>query len=706
MPQRPPFYLTTPIYYVNARPHLGTAYSTIVTDTIARHKRAQGYEVFFLTGTDEHGQKIQRSAKAMNCTPQEFVDEVAQEFRGLWDRLGLSYTDFIRTTEPRHTRGVQRLFTLLKERGYIYKGSYTGQYCVHDEAYVEGPPGTHCPDCGRLTETVSEENYFFKLSAFERRLLEFYEQNLTFIRPETRRNEVLAFVRSGLRDLSISRTSFSWGIPVPGDEKHVIYVWMDALANYITALGWGSEDDTLYQRFWASDSLRAAGAPLHIIGKEISRFHCVYWPAFLMAAGLPLPQSIFAHGWLLFEQSKMSKSRGNIVRADTILEVLGADALRYFLLREVVFGQDGSFSFDALVQRYNADLANGYGNLVSRTLAMITRYFGGVVPAATGESRIREAAETAIVTFRERMDALDFSRALESVWQLVGTVDGYITATTPWKLGALEDEASRAQLATILYTCAEAIRIISALVQPVLPESAAKVWQQLGLGDMAQADLTRIAWGGLAPGTKLGEPAPLFPRAEKDAIERMQQMEQNRPQSALEKALAETPAATPASSEAAPETTPATALPEAAPRPVASSTPSTPAAPQAAAPATPGTAAPAATAPPGQITIDDFTKIELRVAQIKVAERVPKADKLLRLEVDLGTETRQILAGIAESYAPETLIGRKVIVVANLAPRKLRGLESNGMLLAGSLEGGKAALASFLDDVPLGARVK
>jgi methionyl-tRNA synthetase len=705
MPDRPPFYLTTPIYYVNARPHLGTAYSTIVTDTIARLKRAEGYDVFFLTGTDEHGQKVQRSAKAMNCTPQEFVDRIAAEFRVLWDKLGLSYTDFIRTTEPRHKEGVQKLFTLLKDRGYIYKGSYTGQYCIYDEAYVDGPPGTLCPDCGRVTETVSEENYFFKLSAFERKLLEYYDEHPTFIRPDTRRNEVISFVRSGLRDLSISRTSFTWGIPVPGDEKHVIYVWMDALVNYITALGWGSADDSLYQRYWADPRLREAGTPLHIIGKEISRFHCVYWPAFLMAAGLPLPHTIFAHGWLLFEQSKMSKSRGNIVRAETIQEVLGTDALRYFLLREIVFGQDGSFSFDALVQRYNADLANGYGNLVSRTLAMITRYFGGVVPAGEGEARVRQSAEEAIVTFRERMDAFDFSRALETLWQLVGTVDGYITATTPWKLGALEDEASRQQLGSILYTCAEAIRIITALVGPVLPDAAAKVWRQLGLGDIANADLAHIPWGGLEPGSKLGEPAPLFPRAEKDAVTRMKDIEENRPQSALEQALASVPAATagtPSEATAAPATT----APEAAPRPVASAAPSAPAPAATPAAATPATAAPAASATPGQITIDDFTKIELRVALVKVAERVPKADKLLRLEVDLGTETRQILAGIAESYDPATLVGRKVIVVANLAPRKLRGLESNGMLLAGSIESGKAALASFLEDVPLGARVK
>lgn len=711
MPDRPPYYLTTPIYYVNARPHLGTAYSTIVTDTIARYKRAQGYDVFFLTGTDEHGQKIQRSANALNCTPQHFVDEVAAEFRALWKTLGLTNTDFIRTTEERHKQGVQKLFTLLKERGYIYKGSYTGQYCVSDEAWVDVGPGEPCPDCGRITETVTEENYFFKLSAFERKLLEYYEQHPGFIRPETRRNEVLSFVRSGLRDLSISRTSFSWGIPVPGDEKHVVYVWMDALANYITALGWGSDDDSLYQRFWADERLRPAGAPLHIIGKEISRFHCVYWPAFLMAAGLPLPQSIFAHGWLLFKDSKMSKSVGNIVRAETIHEVLGTDALRYFLLREIVFGQDGNFSFDALVERYNADLANGYGNLVSRTLAMITRYFDGVVPTGESNTRIREAAESSIAAYSEHFDAFDFSRALEVLWQFVAALDGYITATTPWKLGALEDQASRAQLGNILYTCAESIRIITALVAPVLPDAAAKVWQQLGLGDIEQADLRYPGWGRLEPGAKLGEATPLFPRAEKDTVTRMKEIEENRPKSALEQALASVPTV-----RVEPTTTPAldavgsapkadTNAPDAGPKPLAAATPSTPGAPAAPAQTTPSQIAPEQITPE-HITIDDFTKIELRVAQVKVAERVPKADKLLRLEVDLGTETRQILAGIAESYDPATLIGRKVIVVANLAPRKLRGLESNGMLLAGSIEGGKAALASFLEDVPLGARVK
>ena len=387
MPNTPSFFITTPIYYVNARPHIGHAYTTVVADAIARRKRALGFDTWFLTGTDEHGQKIERSAQQAGQTPQEFATAVSGQFRSLWDRMGLTYDDFIRTTEGRHYRGMQKLWSVMQERGFIYKGSYTGQYCVSDELYVDAPPGSPCPDCGRITETVSEENYFFKLSAFERKLLELYEEHPEFIRPESSRNEVIAFVRGGLKDLSASRTSFDWGIPVPGDPGHVIYVWVDALANYITALGYGSddlEDQQRFARYWP--------ASLQLVGKEIIRFHCIYWPALLMAAGLPLPKAVAANGWLLFEQSKMSKSRGNVVRSETILATLGADALRYFLMREVVFGQDGSFSFDALVQRYNADLANGYGNLTSRVLAMITQYFGGVVPAGDSDPRIVAAA--------------------------------------------------------------------------------------------------------------------------------------------------------------------------------------------------------------------------------------------------------------------------------------------------------------------------
>ncbi len=526
---RPAFYITTPIYYVNARPHLGHTYTTVAADAMARWKRMRGYDVHFLTGTDEHGQKIERSAAKAGKTPQEFAADVSNEFRTLWDRMGLTYDDYIRTTEERHKRGTQHMFRELQKRGFIYKGTYSGQYCVWDELYVEGPPGTACPDCGRITETVSEENYFFKLSAFERKLLEYYDEHPDFIRPEARRNEVVTFVRGGLRDLSISRTSFNWGIPVPGDEKHVIYVWMDALANYITALGYGSENQAQFDKYWPAD--------VHLIGKEISRFHCVYWPAFLMAADLPIPKSIVAHGWLLFEQSKMSKSRGNIVRAETVLDVLGADALRYFLLREIVFGQDGSFSFDALVQRYNADLANGYGNLVSRTLAMIVKYFDGVVPEGESEAGIRSDAENAIAKVSRCYDCLDFSGALQELWAFVAKIDGYITATAPWKaLDGLSETQNKQRVAKILYTCAEAIRIITALVYPVVPEAAAKVWRQLGLGDITKADLKDFRWGDLKPGTKLGEHGPVFPRAEKEAIERMQEMEDKR--------IAEAPAET------------------------------------------------------------------------------------------------------------------------------------------------------------------
>ena len=502
------YYLTTPIYYVNARPHLGHAYSTIVCDAIARRKRALGIETWFLTGTDEHGQKIERSAEKAGKTPAEFAAAISGEFRGLWDRLHLTYDDFIRTTEERHKRGVQKLFKTLCDKGYIYKGSYTGQYCVSDEAYVDGPPGTVCPDCGRVTETVSEENYFFKLSAFERKLLEFYEANPAFMGPDSTRREVISFVRGGLKDLSVSRTSFSWGIPVPGDEKHVVYVWLDALANYITALGYGSDDPAdkaRFERFWPAD--------MHLIGKEISRFHCVYWPAFLMAAGIAPPRSVRANGWLLFDQGKMSKSRGNIVRAETVDTILGADALRYFLLREIPFGQDGNFSFDALVQRYNGDLANGYGNLVSRVVNMVHKYYGGVVPETgaetAGEAAMHASAVRAIAEFGPAFDELNFSEALKSLWVLVAETDGYLTANAPWKKRPVASQEEFAALqARVLATAAEAIRVITALAYPILPEAAAKVWRQLGQGEIAVAAknsfLTELAWGGLKAGTKFG----------------------------------------------------------------------------------------------------------------------------------------------------------------------------------------------------------
>jgi methionyl-tRNA synthetase len=754
------YYLTTPIYYVNARPHLGHAYSTIVCDAIARRKRALGVDTWFLTGTDEHGQKIERSAALAGRTPAEFATAISAEFRGLWDQLGLTYDDFIRTTEARHMRGVQHLFATLRDNGFIYKGSYTGQYCVSDEAWVDVPAGTPCPDCGRMTETVSEENYFFKLSAFERKLLEFYEANPDFMGPESTRREVVSFVRSGLADVSISRTALKWGIPVPGDEQHVIYVWFDALANYITALGYGSdlpEDQERFKKFWPAD--------MHLIGKEISRFHCVYWPAFLMAAGIQPPRSVKANGWLLFDQGKMSKSKGNIVRAETVNSVLGSDALRYFLLREIPFGQDGSFSFDALVQRYNGDLANGYGNLVSRVVNMVHKYFGGVVPESPAEDALIEVANRTIAAFGPKFDALDFSEALKSVWTLVAETDGYLTANAPWKRPADRPEAEHAALqARVLATAAEAIRIITALVYPILPDSAAKVWRELGQGEISDAAkkafLTELGWGGLKAGTQFGEPAPLFPRAEKDAVERMQNLEDENNRTVIEAASEKTGASQ--SSPEAPasalsiEPSPAAASPSVVTvQPGSAGTAPHQAAEQGDHNLTQATTAPVdpqkqveclevapvaaehasgrlssapTTAPTGgtlsgagqthgdvasgvaelaqTISIDDFVKVDLRVAQILVAERVPKADKLLRLEVDLGYEKRQILAGIAQHYEPERLIGRKIVIVANLAPRKMRGLESNGMLLAASLPDGAPVLAGFLEEVPLGARLK
>ena len=663
------FYITTPIYYVNARPHIGHAYTTIACDTIARRRRLLGDHTFFLTGTDEHGQKIERAAEAAGTSPQQYADEISGEFRALWTRMGISNDDFIRTTEERHKKRLQELFRRIRDNGSIYKGTYTGQYCVSDELYVDGAhPGDPCPICGRITETVHEENYFFKLSAFQDKLLELYATP-DFIRPETRRNEVISFVRSGLRDQSISRSTFSWGVPVPDDPKHVIYVWFDALANYITAIGYGSAHagaQEAFKKYWPAD--------VHMIGNEIVRFHCVYWPAFLMAAGLPLPKAIVAHGWLLFEESKMSKSRGNIVHTETILDVLGADALRYFLLREVVFGQDGSFSFDALVQRYNSDLANGIGNLASRTLTMINRYFKGEVPYPSHAVAKRSAddvvAETALRAIREfstLFDQFQFSRALETAWNLVATVDKYIVENEPWSLGEKQDDESRARLATVLYTSAEALRIATALAHPVIPDATAKIWQQMGLGDIKKLDLARLEWGQLPLGTKLGDISPVFPRADKSAIERMQAMEDQQRAPAVEdaKESAAAKAAAPAGIPAAPPAT-----------------------------------------NDGTITIDDFAKVDLRVGLVKVAERVPKSDKLLRLEIDIGSEVRQVLAGIAEAYAPETLVGRKVVIVANLAPRKMRGLESNGMIVAASLEGGKPVLASFLEDVAVGARLK
>jgi methionyl-tRNA synthetase len=638
------YYLTTPLYYVNAAPHLGHAYSTMAADTIRRFKHMQGYQAVMFTGTDEHGQNVERAAKKAGLPPEEFATRIANEFRRQWDLFGLKVDRWIRTSDPKHHKTVQWLFERCKERGYIYKGSYTGQYCFHCELYVnEAKPGDPCPDCGRPTETVTEENYFFKLSAFQQRLLDFYEANPKWIEPEARRNEVLSFVRGGLNDLSITRTTIKWGIPVPGESRHVFYVWFDALIGYMSAVA--GED------LWPAD--------LHLIGKEIVRFHCVFWPAFLMAADLPLPKKIYAHGWILFQESKMSKSRGNIVRAQPIKEVVGADALRYFLLREIVFGQDGNFSSDALVDRYNSDLANGLGNLASRTLTMIKQYRGGAIPQA-GESSLGTVAADTIKATVQAFDEFQFSRGLEAVWGLISAVDKYIVEQAPWKLA--REQGAEAKLDATLYTAAEALRIATVLLYPIMPESTQKIWTQLGMTEsLEDTQVQSLAWGQLPPGQKIGEIAAVFPRIEvKEAVEKMK---------ALEAKATADQAVLLGKSAAATE--------------------------------------PSTRASDNKISIDDFAKIDMRVAMVLSAERVKGADKLLHLKVDIGeAEPRELVAGIAEAYQPEHLIGRKVVIVANLEPRKLRGIQSNGMIVAASLEGGKPVLAGFLEDVPVGARLK
>ena len=723
----PKFYVTTPIYYVNARPHIGHAYTTIAADVLALHARMQGHDTWFLTGTDEHGQKVQRSAQAAGISPQQFADEVSATFRSLWQRMGIRYDQYIRTTDAAHRAGVQQIFTTLYHSGHIYLDSYTGQYCVSEEMFVEGPPGTIGPD-GRPTETVTEENFYFRLSAFQKPLIDLIESNQLAIEPESRKNEVLSFLRGNvnsgaetlvsdtgvqyvpgaLKDLSVSRTSFDWGIPVPEpaasttDQKHVIYVWLDALANYITALGYGDSSDEAREKlaqFWPAD--------VQLVGKEIVRFHCVYWPAFLLAAGLPLPKKIVAHGWLLFEESKMSKSRGNIVRTETILDafgalrpdldeelqdLFGADVLRYFLLREISFGQDGSFSFDALLTRYNSDLANGYGNLVSRTLKMVEQYFEGIVPEAGLSTELTVATTDAIRSVHDALAQQQFTVAVTACATLVTAIDGYITLNAPWKLA--KDETQRERLATVLRTAVKAIRILTALLYPVLPFTTEAVWQQLGLGSLRRAvangELTDLTHGGFPANARLGSLKPLFPRADKETLNRMTDAEQKPNAPAADTAGSDTHAeqVDPTTQTLAPMTEATTNAPLAE-APAANATPEEPSKPD-----TP------------QITIDDFAKVDLRVAQVLFAERVPKSDKLLRLEVDLGYEKRQVLAGIAAYYEPEKLIGRKVVIVANLAPRKLRGYESQGMVVAASVGDGTPALASFLEDIEIGARLR
>ena len=647
-----PFYITTPLYYVNASPHLGGTYTTLVADTIARYKRMMGFDVKLLSGTDEHGQKIERAARQQGVRPQELADRVAVRYQELWKLLGVEYDEFIRTTEPRHDTSVAELYTRAKANGYVYKGTYSGWYCVSDEAYApESDPSTPvpCPDCGRPTEWFSEESYFLKLSEFQDRLLELYEKNPTFIRPESRRNEIISFVKGGLKDVSISRKTLKWGIPLPDDPTHVFYVWFDALIGYLTGIGFKT-DDAKFSKYWPVDT--------HLVGKDILRFHTVYWPAFLMAAGVDTPKSVFGHGWWLSKDVKMSKSRGNVMDPFVLNEVFGSELLRYYVLREMVFGQDCNFALDAIIQRYNSDLANDLGNLLSRTLAMISKYRAGRIPApgaAVGDAEVRELAARVIDSHRKNFDDYNFSRGLENVWELISRVNKYIVENEPWAIAEKPSEAKK--LDSVLFHAAEALRLIAALVAPVIPKTAQSLWEQLGLdGKVSSLHLTELRWSDHLVGKNIRIGPALFPRLDpKEVLKKMDDLTQEKPE-----AKTEAPA-------------PAT---------------------------TTGNLAP-------QITIDDFAKVDLRVATVVEAERVKGADKLLRIVVDLGFEKRQVLAGIAVAYSPESLVGRKVVIVANLQPRKLRGLDSNGMIVAASVgPEDKPVLVGFHEDVENGARLK
>jgi len=653
-----PFYITTPIYYINAQPHIGHAYTTMVADAIARSRRLLGDDVFFLTGTDEHGQKVERAAQKAGLKTEVFAEQIAASFREMCRDLNISNDDFIRTTEPRHHRASQELWRRVAANGDIYKGDYEGWYCTVDEIFV---PETQlvdgkCPTCGNKVERLKEESYYFRLSKYQQPLLDFYDANPEFLQPAFRLNEVRTFVEAGLQDLSISRTSFQWGIPVPDDPKHVMYVWFDALTNYLTVLGLGTGDESRVQKYWP--------VVTHLVGKEIVRQHALYWPAFLMSAGIQTPKRIIAHGWWLMGGAKMSKSIGNVARYQDYAGVFGVDALRYFVMREMTLGQDANFSDEAILTRYNADLANDLGNVVSRTATMIVRYCDGIMPTPAAGNDLDRALEAdiqrTIEAARSGFARFELSVALQAIWDvLVRDVNQYIVKREPWKLAKRAED--RGLLETTLYHSADALRVIAVLVDPVMPEAAERIRRMLGL---QQEQWTDLKANTLRAGTRLGPIEPLFPRIEK-TVEELRAMTSEGEQKPIGGA----------GTVSAPGATQAVG---------AGSTP----------------------AEDNRISIDEFMKVELRVAKVLEAEAVPKSKKLMKLKVDVGNEQRTIVAGIAEAYQPEQLVGRTIAIVFNLKPAKLMGIESNGMVLAASVGDGKPILVGFDEPVPPGARVR